>query len=76
MQEWTEEILEPNKTLVSFFFTLCMFKIYVRVRKQFLQLSIVEFEFFDIFYSKFQLMSTFYIWSKFLCWKLTFFAVT
>ena len=28
-------------------------------------LTIVEFEFFDIFYSKFQLVSTFSIWSKF-----------
>ena len=37
MQEWTEEVLEPNKT--SFLcFPLCMFKFYNRVRKQFLQL--------------------------------------
>ena len=31
--------------------------------------TIVELEFFDIFYSKFQLVSTFSICSKFLCWK-------
>ena len=37
MQEWTEEVLEPNKTLFLCF-SLCMFKIYDSVRKQFLQL--------------------------------------
>ena len=37
MQEWTEEVLEPNKNLFLCF-SLCMFKIYDRVRKQFLQL--------------------------------------
>ena len=37
MQEWTEEDMEPNKTLYLYF-SLCMFKIYERVRKQFLQL--------------------------------------
>ena len=37
MQEWTEEVLEPNKTLFLCF-SLCMLKIYDRVRKQFLQL--------------------------------------
>ena len=37
MQEWTGEVLESMKT--SFLcFSLCMFKIYGRVRKQFLQL--------------------------------------
>ena len=44
-------------------FSLCMFKIYDRVRKQFLQLQ--DF-LFDIFYSKFQLYSiNISIWSKF-----------
>ena len=37
MQEWTEEVLELNKTLFLYF-SLCMFKIYDRVRKQVLQL--------------------------------------
>ena len=61
MQEWTEEVLEPNKTLYLCF-SLCMFKFYNRIRKQSL---IVEFEFFDMFYSKFQLVSTFSFCSKF-----------
>ena len=37
MQEWTEEVLEPNKTLFLCF-SLCMFKFYDSVRKQFFQL--------------------------------------
>ena len=37
MQEWTEEVLEPNMILFLCF-SLSMFKIYDRVRKQFLQL--------------------------------------
>ena len=37
MQEWTEEVLESNKTLFLCF-SLGMVKIYDRVRKQFLQL--------------------------------------
>ena len=39
-------------------------------------LTIVEFEFFDIFYSKFQLVSTFSICSKFCVENWPFFAVT
>ena len=35
MQEWTEEVLEPNKILFLCF-SLCVFKIYGRVRNQFL----------------------------------------
>ena len=62
MQEWTEEVLEPDKTLFLCF-SLYMFKFDDRVRKQ--SFTIVEFEFFDIFYSKFQLESTFSICSKF-----------
>ena len=62
MQEWTEEVLESNKTLF-----LCFFFIYVQNlwqgQKAFL--TIVELEFFDILYSKFQLVSTFSICSKF-----------
>ena len=38
MHEWTEEVLEPNKTLFLCF-SLSMFKYYDRVRKQFLQLQ-------------------------------------
>ena len=38
-------------------------------------LTIVEFEFFDIFYSKFQLVSIFSICKKFVL-KIGFFAVT
>ena len=37
MQGWTEEVLEPNKTLFLCF-SLCMFKFYDRIRKQSLQL--------------------------------------
>ena len=39
-------------------------------------LTIVEFEFFDIFYSTFQLVSTFSIWRKFYVENGVFFAVT
>ena len=60
MQEWTEEVLESNKTLFLCF-SLCVFK---NVGQKAV-LTIVEYEFFDIFYSKFQLVSTFYIHSKF-----------
>ena len=37
MQDWKEEVLEPNKTLFLCF-SLYMFKFYDRVRKQSLQL--------------------------------------
>ena len=43
-------------------FSLCVFKIYDGHKAV---LTIAEFEFFDIFYSKFQLVSTFSICSKF-----------
>ena len=36
MQEWTEEVLEAKTLFLCF--SLCMFKIYDRVRKQFLQM--------------------------------------
>ena len=62
MQEWTEEVLEPNKTLFLCF-SLCMFKFLWQGQKA--ALTIVEFEIFDIFYSKLQLVSTFSICSKF-----------
>ena len=57
MQEWTEEVLEPNKTL----FLCFSLKMYVQNlwQGQKAVLTIVEFEFFDIIYSKFQLVSTF-----------------
>ena len=61
MHEWTEEVLESNKTLF-FCFSSCMFKIYDRAIAV---LTIVEFELFDIFYSKFELVSTLSICSKF-----------
>ena len=38
IQEWTEEVLESNRTLF-FCFSLCMFKFYDRIRRQFLQLQ-------------------------------------
>ena len=59
MQEWPEEVLELNMTLFLCF-SLCMFKFHDRVRKQ-----SFEFDFFDIFYSKFQLVSPFSICSNF-----------
>ena len=58
MQEWTEEVLEPNKTLFLCF-SLCMFIFYDRVGKCIL--TIVEYTFFDIFYSKFQLVNIFHL---------------
>ena len=64
MQKWTEEVLEPNKTLFLCF-SLCMFNVQILWQGQRAVLTIVEFEFFDIFYSKFQLVSTFSICSKF-----------
>ena len=60
MQECTEEVLEPNKTLFLCF-SLCMFKIYDRVRKQFSQLQNLNL----LISALFQLVSTFSIWSKF-----------
>ena len=45
MQEWTEEVLESNKTLFLCF-SFCMFKFY---ECQKAVLKIVEFEFLDIF---------------------------
>ena len=53
MQKWTEEVLEPNKTFQNLW------------QGQKAVLTIVEFDFFDIFYSKFQLVSTFSICTRF-----------
>ena len=55
MQKWTEEVLEPNKILF-----LC-FSLHVYINFMTGPESssfIVEFEFVDMFYSKFQLVST------------------
>ena len=62
MQEWTEEVLEPNKTLFPLFFFM---HVQILWQGQKAVLTMVEFEFVDIFYSKFQLVSTFSICSKF-----------
>ena len=59
--QWTEEVLEPIKTLFLCF-SLCMFKFY---ESQNAVLTIVEFEIFDIFSSKFQLVSVFSLCSNF-----------
>ena len=62
MQDWTEEVLEPNRTLFLCFSFLYVQNLWLGQKAV---LIIVEFELFDIFYSKFQLVSTFSIWSKF-----------
>ena len=56
MQEWTEEVLEPNKDFIPLVFFM---HVQILWQGQKAVLTIVEFEFFDIFYSKFQLVSTF-----------------
>ena len=73
MQEWPEEVLESNRTLFLFFFFLYVCSILWRGQKA--VLTIVEFEFFDIFCSKFQLVSTFPFAVNFVL-KIGFFAVT
>ena len=72
MQEWAEEVLESNKTFFPLFFFM-----YVQIlwQGQKAVLTIVEFGFFGIFCSKFQLASTFSICSKF-CVENWIFAVT
>ena len=47
MQQWTEEVLEPNKTLFLCFFMFV--QIFWQGQKA--VLTFVEFEFVDIFYS-------------------------
>ena len=69
MQEWTEEVLESNKTLFLCF-SLCYVQNLWHGQKA--VLTIVEFEFFDVFYSKFQLVSTFSNCSKFCVEKWLF----
>ena len=73
MQEWTEEVFGTKQD-----FILLIFFMYVQNLWQCQKavLTIVEFEFFDIFYSKFQLVSTFSICSKFWVENWLFFAVT
>ena len=60
MQEWTGEV-GIQKDFIPFFFhyVFSNFKTWSTV------FTIVEFEFFDIFYFKFQLVLTFSICSKF-----------
>ena len=53
MKEWTEEVLESNKTLFLCFY-VCMYT-YILWQGQKAILTIVEFEFVDIFNSKFHL---------------------
>ena len=71
MQEWTEEVLESNKTLFLFFSRYAQ----ILWQDQKAVLTIVEFEFFDIFYSTFQLVPTFPFAVNFLL-KIGIFAVT
>ena len=47
MQEWTEEVLEPNKTLFLLFFFM---HVQILWQGQKAVLPIVEFEFLNIFY--------------------------
>ena len=56
MQKWTEEVFESDKTFIPLFFYMY---VYILWQSQKAVLAIVEFEFVDIFYSKFQLISTF-----------------
>ena len=62
MHEWTEEVL--NQTRLYSFVVLYVF-IYFMTGPENRVFTILEFESVDIFYSKFQLVSTFSIWSKF-----------
>ena len=65
MQEWTEEVWNQTR-LYSFVF---FFFIYIYVQNLWQDhkavLTTIEFEYFDIFFSKFQLVSTFSICNKF-----------
>ena len=64
MQEWTEEVLEPNKTrLYSFVFLYACSNFMTGSESSPYNCRI--WLFFDIFYSRFQLVSTFSICSKF-----------
>ena len=63
MQEWTEEVLESNKTFLFFMY------VYILWQGQKAVLTIVKFDFVDIFYSKFFICSIFVL-------KIGFFAVT
>ena len=49
--------------------------VYILWQGQKVVLAILEFEFVNIFYSKFQVVSTFYLCSKF-CVEIDFFAAT
>ena len=69
MQEWTEEVLESNKSLF-----LCFLYIYYMIGPENSSYNL-EFEFVDIFYSKFQLVLTFSFAVNFVL-KIGFFVVT
>ena len=62
MQKWTDEVLESNRFYSFVFF---LYYVYILEQDQKVVLSIAELEFVDIFNFKFQLVSTFYIWSEF-----------
>ena len=47
MQQWTEEVLEANKT-VFLCFSLCMYIYYERARKQFLEFWILNLLIYSI----------------------------
>ena len=72
MQEWTEEVFGTKQDFIPLFFFMYVQNLWQDQKAVFI---IVEFEFFDICYSKFQLVSTFFICSKFLL-KIGVFAVT
>ena len=63
LPEWTEEVGIKQEFILCF--SLCMYRPYILWQGQKADLTIVEFEFVDIFYSKFQLVSTFSICGKF-----------
>ena len=46
MQEWTEEVLKPNKTFIPLFFIMYVQNLWQGKKAI---LTMVEFEFFDIF---------------------------
>ena len=72
MQRWIEEVWNQTRLLPSVFL-FCMYIFYDVVRKQFL--TIVEFKFFGILYSKFQSHSHFPFAVNCVL-KIRYFAVT
>ena len=64
-----------KQDFIPFFFLSFFMHVQILWQGQKVVLTIVEFEFFNIFYSKFQLVSTFSIAVNFVL-KIGFFAVT